>query len=132
MDSAKAVAGLFPEGDEFDLANLYSIGPWWNLVYTLVQSFSVLLLEVVYEPVQIPHNRREIILSLKKLLRWLRAMQTTNLVAARAYSIVMKVIHALVTAAKIVSLILVSTRNRSHVPDSFWYWRSVVPSMIVS
>ncbi|KAH7405905.1 fungal-specific transcription factor domain-containing protein [Phaeosphaeria sp. MPI-PUGE-AT-0046c] len=101
VESAKAVAGLFPGGKDSDLASLYSIGPWWQLVYTLVQSFSVLLLEVVYEPVQLPHNRREIMLSLKRLLRWLRAMQATNLVAARAYAIVMKVIQALITTTKI-------------------------------
>lgn len=103
VESAKSVAGVFPEGSDFDLALLYNVGPWWNMSHILVQSFTILLLEMIYEPVQLPHDRREIMLSLKKLLRWLRAMQTNSLVAARAYIILMKVIRAVGSNTNMVS-----------------------------
>jgi hypothetical protein len=52
-----------------------------------------------------PHDRREIMLLLKKLVRWLRAMKVNNRMAERAYSLVMSLLGKLVdtTETKMVS-----------------------------
>ncbi|KAH3987462.1 hypothetical protein HBH64_017910 [Parastagonospora nodorum] len=96
VESAKAVARLLPDSAVFDVALLYESGPWWNMVHTIMQSLIVLLLEISYEAIQLPHDRREIIQGMKKLVRWLRAMRSTNGMARRAYIIVMNLFRALV------------------------------------
>jgi hypothetical protein len=106
VKSAKAIARLLPDHPDFKLASLYELGPWWIMVHVIMQSFVVLLLEISYESIQLPHDRREIMLLLKKLVRWLRAMKVNNRMAERAYSLVMDLLRKLVdtTETKMVSL----------------------------
>jgi hypothetical protein len=104
VESAKAVARLLPEGPHLDIVTLYEAGPWWTMVHTIMQSLTILLLEISYETIQLPHDRREIVNSLKKLVRWLRAMRSNNGMARRAYSLVMSMLKVLVTTVKMVSL----------------------------
>jgi len=103
VESAKAVARLLPDSPVFDVTLLYDSGPWWNMVHTIMQSLIVLLLEISYEAIQLPHDRREIIQEMKKLVRWLRAMRATNGMARRAYVIVMNLFRALVNTVNMVS-----------------------------
>jgi hypothetical protein len=105
VESAKAVARLLPDGSDVDIAALYDAGPWWTMVHTIMQSLTVLLLEISFETIQLPHHRREIVNSLKKLVRWLRAMKSNNGMARRAYSLVMSMLKVLVMTVKMVSLV---------------------------
>lgn len=105
VESAKAIARLLPEGPILDIVTLYEAGPWWTMVHTIMQSLTVLLLEILYETIKLPHDRREIIHSLKKLVQWLRAMRSNNGMARRAYLLVMRMLRELVITIKIVSSI---------------------------
>jgi hypothetical protein len=116
VKSAKAIAGLLPDHPEFNLAMLYEVGPWWIMVHVIMQSFVILLLEISYELIQLPHDRREITLLLKKLVRWLRAMKVNNEMARRAYSLVMGLLRKLseTKEMKMVSLFIRHKSKISH------------------
>ncbi|KAL5119482.1 hypothetical protein ACEQ8H_002547 [Pleosporales sp. CAS-2024a] len=98
--SAKEVASLLPDGPVLDVTSMYETGPWWTMVHTIMQSIIVLLLEISYEAIQLPHDRREIIQSMKKLVRWLRVLKTNNEVARRAYFVIMQLLRVLVRSVK--------------------------------
>jgi hypothetical protein len=102
VESAKAVARLLPESLTSELALLYELGPWWTMVQIVVQSLVILLLEISCEAIQLPHDRRETIVLLKKLVRWLRAMNVTSDMAKHAYILVMNLLRTLVVTVKMV------------------------------
>jgi hypothetical protein len=102
VESAKAVARLLPESLTSELALLYELGPWWTMVQIVMQSLVILLLEISCEAIQLPHNRRETIVLLKKLVRWLRAMNVTSDMAKHAYILVMNLLRTLVVTVKMV------------------------------
>lgn len=101
--SAKTIANYLPDEQEGNVMALYEVGPWWSMVHNIMQSLTVLLLEVSMEPAHFPQDRADIVPSLKKLVRWLRALRSTNGVAKRAYSIVLNLLKFLVTTISIVS-----------------------------
>lgn len=101
--SAKAIATLLPEDPERHVVNLYESGPWWSMVHNIMQSLVVLLLEISLRGKHFPQDRHKIIPSLKKLVRWLRAMRATNGVAKRAYSIAFSLLKKMVATISIVS-----------------------------
>jgi hypothetical protein len=74
VDSAKSIAGLLPEDPDKNTEVLYECGPWWGMVHTIMQSLVVLLLEMSFGEVHLSQDRQETLPSLKKLVRWLRAM----------------------------------------------------------
>lgn len=78
VDSARSIAGLLPDDPEKNLSVWYERGPWWNMVHTIMQTLVILLLELSHGHVQ-PAQSQEIITSLKKLVRWLRAMFVVSL-----------------------------------------------------
>jgi hypothetical protein len=102
VESAKAVARLLPESLRPELALLYELGPWWTMVQIVMQSLVILLLEISFDAVQLPHDRRETIVLLKKLVRWLRAMNVTSDIAKHAYLLVMDLLRTLVVTVKMV------------------------------
>jgi hypothetical protein len=106
VESAKAVARLLPENSPLDHAKLYELGPWWIIVQIVTQSLIVLVLDISYEAIRLPHDRRETILLLKKLVRWLRAMNKSNRAAEHAYLLVIKVLRALGATVKMVCMFL--------------------------
>jgi hypothetical protein len=53
-----------------------------------MQSMAVLLLEMTYNVQGTTEEKFPVVLSIKNLIRWLRALQTNDPVAARAYTIV--------------------------------------------
>jgi hypothetical protein len=110
VESAKAVARLLPESPRFELGMLYELGPWWTMVQIVMQSLVVLLLEISCEAVQLPHDRRETIDLLKILVRWLRAMNTTNDTAKQSYLLVMNLLRTLVITTKMVCIIAYYTQ----------------------
>lgn len=97
-----------------------------------MQSVAVLLLDIAYKAGSTKaKNNRKIMLDLKKLMDWLRAMQHSDPVAARAYQVVRKIIknsgpsfhdmtHVLLTEDAIVdSGVQPSSRNDSHGEKEF-------------
>jgi hypothetical protein len=55
---------------------------------------AVLLLEMAYESKEVKESNPNITASIKKLVRWLRAMQHNNPIAAEAYKVVWKILKA--------------------------------------
>jgi hypothetical protein len=106
VESAKAVARLLPDNSQLDLTKLYEIGPWWIIVQIVTQSLIVLVIDISYEAIRLPHDLRETILLLKKLVRWLRAMNENNRTAKHAYQLVIKLLRALIVTVKLVRKIL--------------------------
>jgi hypothetical protein len=103
VESAKSVARVLPNRPEANLVRLYQAVPFWNIVSTIMQSLGVLLLEAVYEASYSTHDGKEVMPSLKKLVRWLRAMRRGNEMADRAYGLVVGLLRTLVTKITLVS-----------------------------
>ncbi|KAF2822877.1 hypothetical protein CC86DRAFT_396455 [Ophiobolus disseminans] len=90
VEAALEITHLFP--DDPDLAFLYSKGPWWSIVHLIMQAVAVLLLEMSYENRDMKRSEKSMTISIKKLMRWLRAMQYSDRVAEKAYKIIRKII----------------------------------------
>lgn len=83
VDAAKKIAGLLP--DMPDQYFLYNTGPWWIIIHNLMQSFSVLLLEISFNAAHVAPAEEAILPFVQKLLRWLRALKEHNDIAEKAY-----------------------------------------------
>ncbi|KAF2030932.1 hypothetical protein EK21DRAFT_64343 [Setomelanomma holmii] len=92
VEAALEMVKLFP--DQPDLDFLYSKGPWWAVVHIIMQSMAVLLLEMAYGNKDMRASDPSMTISIKKLIRWLRAMQHNDPVAARAYKVTWKILKA--------------------------------------
>ncbi|KAL5400414.1 hypothetical protein PMIN03_012391 [Paraphaeosphaeria minitans] len=80
--AAKSIAACLPDDMAVWGKKIYEIFPWWSVVHYLMQSIVVLLLEACYEAESI-----SVLPAVKKLVRWLRELSSTNRTAERAYSI---------------------------------------------
>lgn len=66
---------------------LLSVGPWVTIVHLLVQSCTVLMLELSFRAHHMPDQADEILEAGKKAVRWLHALGEQNLAAARAWQL---------------------------------------------
>lgn len=107
--AARQMAMLFPE--QPDTGFIYSQGPWWDVVHisefyvphitqtlltriaTVMQTMAVLLLEMAYEGQRLKDEKADILACIKKMIRWLRAMQANDPVASRAHDVVYKILN---------------------------------------
>jgi len=103
VESAKSIARVLPNRPESNVVRLYQAVPFWSIVSTIMQSLGVLLLEAMYDASHSTHDGKEVMPSLKKMVRWLRAMRQSNEVAHRAYVQVMELLRTLVTRNPLVS-----------------------------
>ena len=108
VEAALEMTKLFP--DQPDLDFLYTKGPWWAVVHLsklssmrnyatctdvivpVMQAMAVLLLEMAYRDNDVKNSDPSMTESIKKLIRWLRAMQHDDPVAARAYHVIWKIL----------------------------------------
>ncbi|CAO2653872.1 Nn.00g106050.m01.CDS01 [Neocucurbitaria sp. VM-36] len=90
VDAARELTKLFP--DQPDPNFIYASGPWWTVVHIIMQSMAVLLLEMAYRGEHLKDEKMDLVECIKKLIRWLRAMQIHDLVAARAYQVVWRIL----------------------------------------
>lgn len=74
VKSATSIAALLPGDPEINTKALYECGPWWSMVHTIMQSLVVLLLEISFGESHGQHESQNIMPSVNKLVRWLRAM----------------------------------------------------------
>ncbi|PVH92275.1 hypothetical protein DM02DRAFT_544015 [Periconia macrospinosa] len=91
--AAKKLVLLLPAHSH--VSYLCKIGPWWSVVHSLMQALIVLLLEMSYGTVHFPEDGEEILVSIKKLIRSLKAMGKNNKVAERAYTVAFQVLRGL-------------------------------------
>ncbi|KAI1529248.1 hypothetical protein PtrSN001C_009138 [Pyrenophora tritici-repentis] len=61
---------------------------------------AVLLLEMAYEGKHLAEEKADIITSIKKMIRWLRAMRVNDPVASRAYDVVYKILNTCAPALR--------------------------------
>lgn len=79
--------------DEPNAIGLLGQGPWANLLNLLVQSASVLMLEISFRAHHMPERVDDLIESAKKSVRWLHALGAENLAAARAWKLCDQMLH---------------------------------------
>ncbi|KAE8837832.1 hypothetical protein PTNB73_04160 [Pyrenophora teres f. teres] len=96
--AAQQMVRLLP--DQPDTGFIYSQGPWWDVVHNIMQTMAVLLLEMAYEGKHLAEEKPDIITCIKKMIRWLRAMQVNDPVAARAYDVVYKILNTCAPALR--------------------------------
>ncbi|KAF2735168.1 hypothetical protein EJ04DRAFT_576398 [Polyplosphaeria fusca] len=95
--TANAIAMLFPDDPESDHGQIYHLGPWWAIVHYMMQAIAVLLLDITYKAIT-ARSHHDVVLSLKKLLRCLRAIGANNGMARRAYTIVIDLSKKMTTS----------------------------------
>lgn len=90
LDAAKVTTDSVP--DQPNLLFIYEKGPWWCIVHNMMQAVSVFLLGLSYSS---PGSHDCAVLScyVKKLIRWLRAMQ--NPIGDRAYQVAFNAFEAI-------------------------------------
>ncbi|PZD28374.1 fungal specific transcription factor domain containing protein [Pyrenophora tritici-repentis] len=96
--AARQMVRLLP--DQPDTGFIYSQGPWWDVVHNIMQTMAVLLLEMAYEGKHLAEEKADIITSIKKMIRWLRAMRVNDPVASRAYDVVYKILNTCAPALR--------------------------------
>ncbi|CAN9174537.1 unnamed protein product [Alternaria alternata] len=88
--AALEMTQLFP--DEPDLDFIYSKGPWWAIVHLIMQSIAVLILEMTYRKRGTENSEPSMVVSIRKMIRWLRAMRNNDPVAARAHHVIKEIL----------------------------------------
>lgn len=63
------------------------VGPWTSILQNLVQSVTVLMLEISFQAHHMPEQAGDLLNSAKKAIRWLHALGEDNLAAARAWQL---------------------------------------------
>lgn len=81
VESAKSIARLLL--NHFNVVRLYEAGLRWNVVHVIMQSLAVLLLGISYEANYSSPDGQDAQPSLKKVVRWLRALKSSSMVAQR-------------------------------------------------
>ena len=99
IGAAKAIVDLLP--DHTDATYLYNAGPWRSVVYNLMQALIILLLEMSYGTVYFPDDGKEILVSVKKLIRCLRALAANNEVVQRARTVAFGALPELTLTRKV-------------------------------
>ena len=84
VHAAQGMLALLP--DEPNAVGLYKVAPWWCLVHYLMQSATVLMLELSFRANHMPVEVDDIFDSAKKTLEWLRTMSEDDEAARRAWS----------------------------------------------
>jgi hypothetical protein len=119
VTAAKALTALLPDDMSDKGRRIYEVFPWWTAVHYIMQSLAVLMLEISYELPDAPEGY-DTILTVKKLIRWLRALRPNNGMARRAYAIAFDLLQKMVIRIKIVSIRYVfdapyiAPKHRSH------------------
>ncbi|OJJ51476.1 hypothetical protein ASPZODRAFT_127554 [Penicilliopsis zonata CBS 506.65] len=85
LESAMGLLDLIP--DEPDAIQLYQITPWWCVLHYMMQTVTVLLLELSFGSVHMPQREKIILESTKKGIRWLFAMSEYSTASRRAWQL---------------------------------------------
>jgi hypothetical protein len=103
VSAAKALTALLPQDLSGGGLRVYEVFPWWVAVHYIMQAFAILMLEISYNSPS-THEPVDTVPALKKLVRSLRALRSSNGMARRAYSIAFDLLQKLFVRIKLVSL----------------------------
>ncbi|KAJ5819239.1 hypothetical protein N7474_004830 [Penicillium riverlandense] len=85
VEAACHMLTLFP--DTPDAALLYRMSPWWCTLHYLMQTSTVLLLELALKVQHVPEKASMVLKAAKKSLDWLAALSKTNMASKRAWKL---------------------------------------------
>ncbi|EAW07246.1 CeGAL family transcription factor [Aspergillus clavatus NRRL 1] len=83
VESACHMLTLFP--DTPDAALLFKLSPWWCILHYLMQSATILLLELAFHAQHVPEKASMVSKAAKKALEWLSMMSRFSLASERAW-----------------------------------------------
>ncbi|KAL9027951.1 MAG: hypothetical protein Q9196_003602 [Gyalolechia fulgens] len=83
--AAQSLVDLLP--DEINVAIMYQISPWWNMVHHLMQAATALMLELSFNAVHCPDAADVLFVTAQKAVAWLQSMAADDLAAARAWKL---------------------------------------------
>jgi hypothetical protein len=101
--AAIAIADTLPDVTGQDAVQAWWVLPWWSMVHFVMQATATLLLGLHYGIRDILFARDDTLVSLKKLVRWLRITGRKNASAKRAYTIAFTVLQTLFSSTDGVS-----------------------------
>ena len=91
LDSALDMLALIPDltapSSTNDAAQLYQICPWWCKLHFLMQSATVLLLELSFGSIHNPEGEPRFLNAAKKAVKWLFAMAGCSVASRRAWEL---------------------------------------------
>ncbi|KAF1951687.1 hypothetical protein CC80DRAFT_191676 [Byssothecium circinans] len=102
VSSAKSLAALLPDDMVNERSRIYEIFPWWTAVHYIMQSLAILMFDLSDKGPPASGGNNTVAV-LKKLVRWLRALRSTNGMARRAHSIILNLLQKMVVSIPIVS-----------------------------
>lgn len=85
LEAATRMLDLIP--DPPDPFQLYQLAPWWCILHYLMQSTTVLLLELSFANIHAPEEEANTLKSAKKAIRWLYAMSEYSTASRRAWQL---------------------------------------------
>lgn len=85
LESAMKVLELIP--DEPSPVQLYQFAPWWRLLHYLIQSATVLLLELPFGSIHVPKGGQNFLAQAQESVRWLYAMSAHSVASRRAWQL---------------------------------------------
>ncbi|KAF2870977.1 fungal-specific transcription factor domain-containing protein [Massariosphaeria phaeospora] len=98
VEAAISLTQILP--NPINATYLYQMGPWWSLTHNLMQALTILLLEVSHSTITIVDRGEEALSAIKRLIRWLREMKTTDQIAERAYTMAFGILQRLADPVK--------------------------------
>jgi hypothetical protein len=85
LEAACRMLDLIP--DEPNAIQLYQISPWWCILHYLMQSATVLLLELSFGSIHMPDDEANFVQLAKKSIRWLYTMSHHSIASRRAWQL---------------------------------------------
>jgi hypothetical protein len=108
VQSAKNFSACLPDEPERNRSQMYRVGPWWSTVHTIVQSLTILVLEMSLKRTGDTEGRQGVVAAVKKLMSWLTAMSYENAMAKRARSMMLRVLHDMSLRLEVVCALALS------------------------
>lgn len=95
LESAMNMLDLLP--DEPNTAHLYQFCPWWCFLHYIMQTATVIILELSFRCVHMPDRESSLVQSAKKSVRWLYMMSTHCIASHRAWQLCESAVRRLVS-----------------------------------
>lgn len=68
-----------------DTESMYRLTPWWNTIHYIIESASVLMLELAYRAEHVPSQAEEVLEDAKRAVGWMKALAPQSVAAKKGY-----------------------------------------------
>lgn len=96
LESAMQMLDLLP--DQPNSVHLYQFCPWWCFLHYIMQTATVIILELSCRCVHMPDRKSSLVQSAKKSVRWLYMMSTHCIASHRAWKLCESAVRRLVSS----------------------------------